>query len=226
MAKRRDYIPSKLDEFVPYQATMCKLVQEHHKAWGIPKKVANEFKERREEYEALQKKADNTMMRSRLDTQNHDRLRKEYIRYIRGVAQQYLAHNTAVSAGHKGTMGLVVTLVRRRNLKAIIEAADCFPKGLGGGMVRFSCQVFGVGGRPKLHPECHMVEVEYMLLMEPTTMETKDFVADGRHMSTKAQFKLTVGQAGQWIHTRARWINTTDPGRSGGWGPIRMVMIH
>jgi hypothetical protein len=226
MTKRRDYIPSNLEEFVPYQAQMCDLVHAHHKAWGIPKAVAKEFNERREHYEEVQKKAKNAMTRSRLDTLNHDRLRKEYIRYLRGVVQQYLAHNPAVNAGHKGSMRLVVTLVRRRNLKAIVEMADCYPEALGGLTVRFSCRVDGAGGRPKLHPECHMVEVEYMLLTEPTSLDHTTFVASGRHMSTRAQFKLTVGQAGQWIHTRARWVNTSDPGRSGGWGPIRMVMIH
>lgn len=204
MAKRRDYIPSKLLEFVRYQGFLCKQVTEHAEAWGIPEAEVEEFGRRRAEYEAAQKKAGNDILRSRADIMRHNELRTDYTRYIRGLVQRYLAHNPMVKPDERFALGLAVDTVRRRKLREINELAHCYPQAIGGLRVRFSCRVPHTEGRPKLHPECHAVEVEYMLLDSPQLPDMRTFVATGRHMSSRAQFTMELGRPGQWLHSRAR----------------------
>lgn len=226
MAKRRDYIPSKLHEFLTYQEFLFKQVSKQAKAWGIPKAEVEEFARRKTEYEAAQKQASNEILRSRADAMRHTEQRADYTRYIRSVVQGYLAHSPAVTANERFVMGLTVKTERRRKLNPIKDDVHCFLKALGGCMVRFSCSLPKSLGRPKLHPECHAVEVEYMLLDSREIPDRRPFAGTDRHTSSRAQFKLCLGRPGQYLHVRARWVNTSDPSRSGGWGDIRIVMIH
>jgi len=226
MAKRRDYIPTKLPEFVDYQAMVCDQVIKHAKAWNIPKAEVETFKTQRATYELAYKKVKNRMTCSRLDIMDHDQQRKAYTRYVRSIVQRFLAPNPALDAGQRSVLGLAVRLERRKRLKANDDMAQCHPEAMGGTWVRFNCRMEGAGGRPKLHPECHAVEVEYRLLDTPEQPDLRYFEATGRHTSSKARFQMKLGRQGQYLHVRARWVNTSDPNLSGRWGTVRMVMIH
>jgi len=226
MGKRRDYIPSKLELFVAYQAEFCKAAKAHAAAWGIPKDELKALLELQTAYLAAHKRYADTLNRSKLDVSAHDALRKAYTACIRSLAQRFMARNPVMSATDRYVLGLEFVTERRKKLDKIKDGALCIPKALGNTEVRFSCFVPGSGGRPRLHPECHAVEVEYMVVDSAEMPRGIPFGSTGRHTSSKAQFTLRIGRPGQWLYVRARWVNTSDPGRSGSWSEVQLVLIH
>ncbi len=226
MAKRRDYIPSSVADFQPFHREFCKQVVAKAKKWGIPAAIVLALEELRVSYEAAYKTNTNKFSRSRLDGMAHDALRKQYISMIRLVMQGFIVHNPKVTTAEKFAVGWGLVEKRRKQLKKIDETPMCVPSARGGGWVRFNCSTPTRVGRPKLHAECHAVEVEYFIAPTSDQLRLTSFEATGRHTSSRAQFSLNIGHIGQWIYVRARWVNTSNPARSGTWGVARMVLIH
>jgi hypothetical protein len=226
MAKRRDYIPSSVADFQPFHQEFCKQIVAKAKKWGIPPAMVLALEELRESYEAAYKIYTDKYNRTRMQGMAHEALRKQYISMIRLVMQGFIVHNPKVTVTEKSGIGWGLVEKRRKQLSKIEDAAMCVPFARGGGSVRFNCSKRTRVGRPKLHAECHAVEVEYCITPTSNLLDLRSFDATGRHTSSRAQFSLNIGHIGQWVHARARWVNTSDPRRSGPWGEARMVLIH
>jgi hypothetical protein len=226
MAKRRDYIPSKLDELLAFERHLYELVTKNARAWGIPTLVVKELKERRAAYLETHERSKDVFARSRMDVMQHDSMREDYTRFIRSIVQGHLVRNPKIDLVTKISAGWVTNSPKRRKLKKMNDCPFCLPESKSPGRVRFSCYSQNSVGRPKLHAECHAVEVEYMLLDVKQELIDVEFRPIDRKVSSKAQFTIAVGRSGQWLYCRARWLNTSDESLSSGWSEVRLVLVH
>lgn len=227
MAKRRDYIPSNLDDFHAFERHLHELLAKHAKEWGIAAAAVKELAGHRTAYMEAYGRYKDAYTRSKKDVAEHDAQRENYTRALRDMVQSFLVRNRKIDLVTKVAAGLTTDKPRRRKLKKIDEVPMCLPDSHHTCAVRFSCYTQTRVGRPKLHDECHAVELEYMLLDEHKAVDLDfTFEATGRHVSSRAQFTLRVGRSGQWLYCRVRWINTSDDSRSSGWSDVRKVLVH
>jgi len=128
MAKRRDYIPHKVSDFVDFQNRLCDEVTANAAAWGIDKAVIKALNEQRKVYLKAYVKAKDTFTRSQQDVLNHDEARAAYTQFLRTLVQVSLIRNTKIPTSVKVSAGWISDRAGRRKFQMITDRPVCYPE--------------------------------------------------------------------------------------------------
>jgi len=112
-----------------------------------------------------------------------------------------------------------------RNAIADVPATHIKPAA--GCRARLVHRMIDAEGRPRMHPDAHMVETRWALLDLSAPAPATPDECPNVELASKTQYymKFAVNSAGKRLHSFSRWRNNTHPDKSGPWGkPVAIVL--
>jgi hypothetical protein len=168
-------------------------------------------------------------------TNEKNKVRKEFIAFASPILTAMSVHS-ALTEGDRLTFRLPKRDRTMTKRSKIDETAEVFLKPTGGCSINVSVRTFTDGNRASMHPMAHHLELRYQLVapegLGPSGVIWPDAphsVAECHlvHISTRALFKLQLELrcSGMRLYTFCRWVNATDPDRSGPWSQVRQCLV-
>lgn len=110
---------------------------------------------------------------------------------------------------------------------AIADVPATYMRPVAGCRARVVHRMIDAEGRPRMHPDAHMVETRWALLDLSAPAPATPEECPNVELATKTQYlmKFSVGSAGKRLHSFSRWRNNTHPDKNGPWGkPVAIVL--
>jgi hypothetical protein len=216
--KRPSYVPTRNEIYNSWQKFLNTQVNLNAVAWGIPAGVITDFNTMFATFAVLFGLIENEPTRTKPNVANYNAFKKDYTTFLRSLVQGYLVNNVAISVGDKVGMGLNPRLGGKGNRVKIQTLPIMSIINLGGSNMQFQFKVQDGGPRPAIHPDADEVELSYTIMPLNAAPGTPPSEA-GTYSSTRGSFSYIVGLdfVGQRLIVRSRWVNATDPEKSGGW---------
>jgi hypothetical protein len=168
-------------------------------------------------------------------TNEKNRVRKEFIAFASPILTAMSVHS-ALTEGDRLTFRLPQRDRTMTKRSKIDETAEALLKPTGGCSIKVRVRMPSDGNRTSMHPMAHHLELRY-LLVAPEGMGPNGLLwplaphspADCPmvHISTRAIFNLKLSEqsSGMRLYTFCRWVNATDPERSGPWSGVRQCLV-
>ncbi len=216
-----DYIPGRTEQFFIFEQFLTEQVVANSSQWGIPANMVTELQARSSAYAQLFGTIVNRKVRTPQQVDAHRLGRRAYTAFLRQLVQGYLVNNPTIAQEVKRAMGLNPRQ-GRGSRPAIATMPVPVLRAMGGCMVRCEFRTEGSSGRTSLHPDCNGVElrISYAMPAEATRSgeEGKPMVLrEETVVRTRSMFRLDTGMQGRVMRVKARWVNTTQPVKSGPW---------
>lgn len=237
----RNYIPVNNNDFNNFQSDINTQVTANATAWNIPAAEATALNNWSTGYEPLYKNIKNKNTRTREQVIAYDEYRADYVAFLRPFCQGFLVNNTLIPMSERAALGLNPRGLNPRSERPVITSAPIpSMKPLGGGMVQFSFKVADSTSRTARHPDSNGVEVFYKLepqvveqavlndvLIEEEPVATQDDTGFKNMFSTRARFvnELGLENVGMRLTIYSRWVNTSDPSKSGPYSATTSLII-
>jgi len=227
MARRKDYIPLRDDDFFNFQGNLVNLVVTNAVAWGVPAPAVTALTARRTAYEPLYHTAQNKTTRNSADVLAHRQMRNLYEKEIRIFVKAYLMFNPLVPDKERRRMSLTVRDLEPTPRGKITTDPIIGLKPTSGGDLEVVCRVDKDQTRPSMHPLADAVKVRYTLMPVGEVPPEGQQTAKKSQVSRKARFTISLGdeQAGQRFYGFFRWVNLSNPANSGPWSPVQTVIV-
>lgn len=239
----KDYIPVNNGEFMAFQTNLNNEVAANGVAWSIPADEVTALNTWSTGYAPLFQAILNKNTRTREQVIAHDAYREDYVAFLRAFCQSFLTNNMVIPISERVAMGLNPRGLNPRSERPeILTAPIPSLTPLGGGMVRLSFKVAASSKRTARHPDSNGVEVFYKL--EPLNAAqavVNDSVEEGEMVinptvedvaflnmfSTRARFvhEYGVDNIGKRLTIYARWVNTSEPKKSGPYSATTSMVI-
>jgi len=177
----------------------------------------------------------NRATRTKAVTNGKNKVRKEFIAFASPLLTAMSVH-PALTASDRLTFHLAERdriMTKRGSIK---ETAEGHMEAVGGARVQVRVRTFTDSTRASMHPQAHYIEMRYMTVapqgMGPsgltwpatplTPMECPQVT-----ISTRALFYLELGEhsRGMRVYAFFRWVNASEPNKSGPWGTVRQVIV-
>jgi hypothetical protein len=219
MAKSKDWIKTRDDDFFNQQGAYVNRVVTNAPSWGIPAGAVNVLTVLRAEYEPLYTKVQDKKNRTGGDVAAHRDCRKRYQTALRKFHKEWVLNNSLIPVADK-----VILVGKARDIEPTPRGKIMtFPiiglKGMGGGDIEVRCRVTTDQTRFSMHPTADAIECKFVFVpageMPPEDPET----CPKTQVSKKARFIISCGvkNAGQSLYGFFRWANQTNPQNSGPW---------
>lgn len=224
MGRRKDYMPTRDADFFTFQRHLIDKAEANKAAWGIADSAVDALAVRRDEYEPLYHKAQNKGKRTMGDVLAHRYCRRTYEKEIRAFVRKY---DGFIPDTGKSLIGLTIRDTEPSPRPAISDIPAPFLKPLGGGTIKVTCKRTTDQDRPSIHRDADAIECRYIFIpkgeMPPKSWEDCSKI----QTSKKARFYIDCGDknSGHSFYGFFRWVNLTDPDRSGPWSKTRSVVI-
>lgn len=254
MSDTSRYIPSNDGEFHDFQKEVNSQVSANAANWGISPAKADELNTWSTGYEPYYLAIKYKKKRTPEQIDAHKVYRRQYEPFLREFCQSFLTNNMLIPVSERRAMGLNPRGYKKRSERPQITSAPITElKALGGGLMRFRFRVSD-SKRVGRHRYSDGVEIYFKIQeigggriidppapIEPTAINTAGAdsgssktvlglpTKDGfdTDFSTKASFKrqLPMADIGKMLYVYARWINTSDPQKSGSFSMVATVII-
>lgn len=239
----KDYIPTNNSQFMAFQSYLNTEVTANAVAWNIPAAEATALNTWSAGYDPLFAAIVNKRTRTQEQVVAHDAYRRDFVTFLRTFCQGFVTNNTLIPISQRVAMGLNPRGLNPPSVRPDITTAPIpSVKVMGGGMVRLTFKVEDSSTRIARHPDSNGVEMYYRLdpiymepaplndaLVEEETMVVKDDGTSGfmQRFSTRAQFleELGVDAIGKRLTVYGRWVNTSDPSKSGPYSATTSVVV-
>lgn len=98
---------------------------------------------------------------------------------------------------------------------------------MSGCRAKFVHRIINTEGRPRMHPDAHMVETRWALLDLSAPAPNTPEECPNVELASKTQYlmRFAVGSAGKRLHSFSRWRNNTHPDKSGPWGAPKSIVL-
>lgn len=244
MAKNRDYIPTNPDGFNTWSEELYAFALAQA-VTIIPAAQMAAFTAIRLLYLPLWTAYKNEVTRTRQQSVDYRQfIKRDYVPFLRAFVQGYVVNNVEIPIGARVGLKLNPRGVNPRVSKPTIKVyPDMSVKPLGGGKVAFAFSPSG-NKRTGILPEADGITITFRIISrnaisqvvindgaEPTTTEHITAAqVDGpteSFYSTKARFTLQFGREaiGNYLEVYARWTNSSEPSKSGGYTSAVTIVI-
>jgi hypothetical protein len=152
-----------------------------------------------------------------------DELKLEIIEFINPLLFR-MAGSSQVTLADKNTL-LLPAVKRTRKPRLPIETApNTSMSPMEGGTILVSNRVDKSEKRDKMHPDADALEMVFKIGGTPPTTPLE---CSGNFMSSKAKFIFQGGMEndGKKLFAYTRWVNLTDPSKTGPWSTLVMATI-
>lgn len=230
-----DYIPGGNGSFHEWQQFLTEKVTANGAAWNILATVTNDLVTQNAVYNTLYANIKIKQVRTTQQVDAHKVGRRSYTTFLRQLVQGYLVNNPLIPFDEKRAMGLNPRDGRGKREK-IVEIPVLSLVTIGGAFMRFEVRMPGTSGRARMHPEANGVELRVYFTKggssAPRPSEEGQQVAlpmEAREvhtvLRTRAVFIEDTKMQGYTMHVQARYVNTSDPDKSGPWSnEVTMVV--
>jgi hypothetical protein len=225
MSSGKNYIPSALADFIPWQGNLVTKVGTNATEWNISTAKVTALTDAQGVYLPLYEKVANPATKTKGAVKAQEDGRKEYEKFIRAFVKENLINNSAITAEQKINMGLNPGNSSHSARPKITTAPFVLLSSLGNLQIKLTFRTEDDESRPSIQPDSDGVEMRVLIASEPpkNSSELKDVL-----FSTKARFTHILNDptfAGQTLYVVARWKNNSDPAKSGPWSGIASVLI-
>jgi hypothetical protein len=227
MARTKDWIPKRDDDFFNKQEAYLDRVNTNKVAWGIPAGAVNVLTVLRAEYEPLYQIVQDKKNRTGGDVAAHRDCRKRYQKALRAFHKEWVLNNSLISVADR-----VILVGKDRDIEPtprpkIATIPIIGLKSMGGGDIEVRCRVTTDQTRFSMHPAADGIECGYVLVPVGEMPPEGQKDAKKTLVSKKARFIIHCGdeQAGQRFYGFFRWANQSNPQNNGPWSPAQTVVI-
>lgn len=208
-------------------STTCRVAFDTNwKRLGLSEEQLNRWRNFANAWIEKYKESENSLKKTVVTIEQKRNLEKEF------VAFAALPLKTIEASTAQVNDDLIVFNIKKRTgnhymRTGIDDAPDTHIKPVIGRMARFIHRIKNTEGRPRMHPDAHMVETRWALLdlnaPAPNTPEECPNV----ELASKTQYlmRFAVGSAGKQLHSFSRWRNNTHPDKSGPWGAPKSIVL-
>lgn len=156
--------------------------------------------------------------------EDHQREHDIYEKLIRDFVAENLRNNSKLDTGDLSSLGLTVPDTERTAKPQLEDRPLVSSEMKGGALLKLSFKIAEDSSLPSMHPDAHALELKYQIGGD------KPENADATNKSvtfTKARhsLQLDTADAGKIFYGFARWINTSEPSKSGPYSLIIERMI-
>ncbi len=217
MSKKKDYIPRVDAAFNDWQLNLLVLIVANAVSWAITAGDVTALSALQTIFGPLYAKFAVKGTRSKADVKAYKDSRKAFKAAIRKFVKQWLANNSLVADEQRVKLGIPVPDGSRTPRPKITDVPSVIVSNQKGSVERLQFRAQADSDRPSLHPEANGVEIHYAVDKTVTTIDDCDKVV----IISKATVRIPMDpvKAGKMFTGYARWINSSDPGKSGPYTP-------
>ena len=156
--------------------------------------------------------------------ENHKREHKIYVTIIREFVAENLRNNGNVDTGNLAALGLTVPDTEPTPKPQIEDRPLVSAEMKGGALLKMQFEISEDSTRPSMHPDAHALELKYQIGgTEPVNADATNQSAT--FTKSRHNLQLDTADAGQFFYGFARWINTSDPSKSGPYSVMIKIII-
>lgn len=227
MVIKKDWLPTRDDDFYNKQKSYFALIVANKVAWGIPDAALNPLLALQAEYVPLYDISQDKKNRTSADVASYRDCRKRYAAAWRAFHQERVLHNSLIPVGDK-----VILVGKARDTEPsphpVIDAAPIVGlRSLASGEVEVRCQTTTDATRFSMHPAATLIDYRYTLLATGDIPPADPDDCPKKDVSSRAKFIINVGakNGGMSFWGYFRWLNPKKPRQEGPWTKVINVVI-